>query len=376
MVEKHKPGPFYLSTAGIRTGDQPLSSNASAIFSSARSSLNWTKARQIFSYIGQGPFEPGLVPDDSPYRHLNPDVDYAGVSPPYFAVITKSEDLDNYHAIGGILDAWRYSDGATVSWMYDGSVTWEQLFRTYHDSHKDPSLVTFMNGFPSVRIELLATPGKGPRDYGGGYSFHKLRYDKMMVGNLSLWTVPDTASEMDDEDWTLFSESEFKTGRQVRSFDSSRRGIGNLIDSANDIEYRTSRCLLQSGHPLGISTGSSEYVDIRTGRATLSGNASKFRVSPRGLYSGDTVVCTPAVVAWAPGASEVSPARVRFYSVVSGDFAEIEITSGTEALYTAPGGLNVSKYDDRIIIDFKSQPGQAVAVRTYALFEDLPGIPS
>lgn len=371
MTEKHKSN-GWSSYGGFHTGDPPMSSGSSKIHDQSRALLNWIKNRQIFSYMGQGPFETGLVPDTNPYRHLNPDVDFPGTTDPYFAVITKSDELDNlYHPIGGMLNAWRYSSDASISWRYSGAAAWEELFHSYHDSNEGDAHFTV--GYPSVRIPLLSTPGKGPRDYGvtgGGYTYHKLKYSKLMIGGLALWTMPDTALSMDNDEWTLFIESEFGIGRQVRGSDTERAGIGNLIGSVGDIKYRTSRCLLQSGHPLGISTSSTTYVDIRTGRASAGGDASKFRVASKSLFRGATVSCTPSVVAWSPGASEETPSYVKFYSVLCGDSCEIAITSGTEAQYTAVSGLDIARLDDRIIVEAKAYSGGAVALRTYSIWED------
>lgn len=369
---KHSPGPSYLNTDLFRTGDPPVATEALSLHAQARQLLNWTKSQQIFSYMGQGPFEPGLVPDSSPYRHLNPDIDYSGSATPYFAIITKSEDLSYYHPIGIMVDAWRYSADAAIHWRYSGGASWERVFQSYHS---EPSVAPHFTdaGGPSIRIPILCPPGTGPRDYGqtgGGYGYHKLRYSGICMGGVSAWTMPDTRYAMDDPVWTLFDEAEFGYKRQVRGEDSSRLGLGNMIGDIEAIRYRTSRCLLQSGHPLGISTSSNDPVDIRTGRLASGGDGSKFNVQPIAPYRGDTVLCTPCVVAWAPGASVGSPATVRFTSVGAGDTCEIDITSGTEALYTAPGGLEVLRGEERIVIDFAAHSGGVVAIRSYALWED------
>lgn len=372
MTDQHKPNPGWSAGSHFQTGDPPMSTGAYGLYEQARFCLNWMKARQIFSYLGQGPFEPGLVWDTSPYCHLNPDVDYPGAADPYFAVITKSEELDNlYHPIGGVLNAWRYSTGASVKWKYSGGSNWEQLFTGYQNSHSEA--VHFTEGYPSVRIPLTSAPGKGPRDYGvegSGYTYHRLSYSKLMVGGLALWTMPDTELAMDSDLWSLFSGSEFGVGKQVRGSETVRRGIGKLFDAIQELKYRTSRCLLQSGHPLGVSTGSETYVDIRTGRPSASGDASTFRMVPKALFRGATLPCTPAVVAWSPGATVENPSYVEFYSAVAGDTCEIAITSGTEAIYSVPAGLQVAREDERLIIEAKAFSGGAVAIRSYALWED------
>lgn len=372
MSEIHKPGPAYLSSDLFRTGDPPIATEALGISDQARELLNWEKNGQIFSYLGQGPFEPGLVPDYSPYRHLNPDVDYAGSTTPYLAIITKSEDLSYYHPIGIMINAWRYAAGAEIHWRYDGGASWERVFKAYHS---EPSFTPHFTdiGGPSIRLSLLCPQGSGPRDYGqsgGGYGYHKMRYSGICIGGVAAWTMPDTRYSMGDPVWTLFQDAEFGFRRQVRGEDTTRRGLGNLIGDIEAIRYRTSRSLLHSGHPLGISTSSNDPVDIRTGRLASGGDSSKFNIQPVAPYRGNTVLTTPCVVAWAPGASEGSPATVRFSSVGAGDTCSIDITSGTEALYTSPGGLEVLRGEDRIVIDFAAHSGGAVAVRSYALWED------
>lgn len=368
-TEKHKPGPIHNRDWCLRTGYPGRASDAHDIHDQFRWLLNWVGQRQIFSYMGQGPSFNGVIPDHSIYRHMNPDYDYGGS--PYFSIITRSENLTGEtirpHAIGGLIIPWRYDAGSSVSWTRDGGTAVE-IWSSASASHTDMNVVTYATE-PNERIYF----GKSPRENGGvsGFGAQKLSYSKMMVAGLGVWTMPDfTPLCMSEEAFTLIQEAEFALMRQVRGESGTvKRGIGHLIGALGDLKDRTSRCLLQSGHPTGVYTTSTTYVDLRNGRASGAGQ-SAFIVQPKGLYNESNIACTPAVVAWAPGASEGSPAYVKFTSITASDTCEIPITSATQALYVSASGLDVYRQKEQVIIEMKAASGGAIALRTYSLWED------
>jgi hypothetical protein len=317
--------------------------------------------------MGPGPCYAGTVPDYSAYRHINPDYDYGGT--PYFHIITKSDELASGlpHALGGVIIPWRYDAGASVTWIRQ-SGTPVEIWSSAVQSHTDMDSVTYSTE-PSKRILL----GKQPREMGNaaGFGVQTLLYSKLMVAGLGVWTMPDFSPLcMDEEAYTMIQEAEFALMRQVRGYaGTSKLGIGHLIGYLGELKERTSRCLLQSGHPTGIYTTSTSYVDIRNGRAAGAGQ-SAFMVQPKGLYRGNYLTCTPVVVAWAPGASEGSPAYIRFTSVSADDECVIPITSAAQALYVSAAGLDVYRQKEQVIIEMKAAAGGAIALRTYSLWED------
>ena len=122
--------------------------------------------------------------------------------------------------------------------------------------------------------------------------------------------------------------------------------------------------MLGTGHPTGICTSSTSYVNLR-------GDEAPFMVRPMALYSDDDVACTPAIVAGAVGSSGGNPAYVKFSSTTSADDSEIEITSDTEALYSDPGGLNISKEGDLVNIYLKAPTDGAIYLMAYTLWEGI-----
>lgn len=360
-MPKHISTPSELSSAPFKTGRPALAYDATKLSENVRWLLNWVGQKQIFSFTGPGPIRRDVLRADSPYIHLNPDYDFTGNA--YFKVITRSEALDGAsHQLGGIVIPWRYSEQAGIAWTPSGGAL-STLWRTGTDSHRDIDSVKFSH-YPNIRINLydnLLDPGVE----GGGFAAHKLAYEKMMVAGVGIWTMPDRSL---DEEWRLFDLTQFQINRQVRGYVSGgRRGLGTLIEKLEDILYRTSRCLLQSGHPTGVSTSSATYVNLRYDDAP-------FMVQPVAPYRGNNVPCSPAIVAGAVGASELNPVYVKFESLVAGDSYEFEITDDTEALYSAAGVLDCYRTKEMVRISIKANSDAAVYVRTFSLWEDLGAV--
>jgi len=367
-TEQHKTGPYWTQSGRFNTGNMPMANDAKALHDHARWLLNFAKRGPIFWFIGPGPFEPNLVPDHSPYRHINPDYDYDGT--PYLAVITRIPYQSGIvHAMGGELLAWRYGTGSTITWRYPnpaGGWYSKEMFHAYSESHSDMDTVHFTQK-PEYRIALF----KDMYTYGSStseFSYCKLEYIYMMVGGLMLWGMPDYKTEMAKPGISLFQEHEFQTGHLVRGYDASRKCLGTLIGNAGNIIERTGRCLLQSGHPLGVyTTNSSTYVDLRNGRTT---HRSSFMASPKALYRGNYLSASTAIVAFAKNASAENPGYVKFTSNESGDTSIFEITADTEALYSDPSSLTLYRNKPTIEIDLKAPTGGAVGLRSYSIWED------
>lgn len=347
-----------LNAYSLKTGKPPLSYDARQIADNTRHLLNWIGQKQIFTFAGPGPIERDFLHDDSPYIHINPDYDFDG--DPYFAVITKSEEINStHHQLGAVVIPWRYQSGSSISWQHVGESE-ETLWSSTGDSHNDIDTVRQWHQ-PNGRIRLyngLSDPGVSS----GGYAYHKLNYTGMMIAGLSIWTMPDRDLS---EYWRLFDLAQFGVDRQIRGHVSGgRRGLGTLIGELHDLLYRSSRCLIQSGHPTGVCTSEATYVNLR-------GDSAPFRVVPMSPYYGATVSCTPSIVAGASGATAINPVYVKFESVGAGDSCEIEITSDTEAQYTDQGGLLCNRAGDLVNISIKGNTNAAVYVRTYSIWEDL-----
>ena len=358
-MPKHKSTPKTAVEFAYSTGRAPMATDGTMLAEQARHMLNWAKCGQIFTYAGPGPFDRTLVQADSDYIHLNPDYDYEGT--PYFSIITKSEDFTNLgHQLGGYVIPWRYQKGATIRWSPEGYGSVQiPVWEAGADSHDDITAVRFSSN-PTTRIKLY----DNVIDYGvagGGFSVQKLAYNGMMIAGVGLWAMPDRTL---DTQWRLFDLEQFLTGRQVRGWVGTgpRRGLGKLLGELADIIYRTGRCLLQSGHPTGVCTYQTSYVNLRH-------DDSAFMVEPAGLFRGNDVPCTPCVVAGAVGASVGNPAYVKFESLASSDSYEFEITSDAEALYTAPAALDCYRFSEHVRVSIQAPTDGVVYVRTFAIWE-------
>jgi hypothetical protein len=354
-MPRHKSKPTTTGTGQFTIGSPPLSAGSISVSEQARHLLNWGRCGQIFSYMGPGPFDRSLASRYPSHVHTNPDYDFTGS--PYFSIVTKSEEFTTLgNQLAGFVIPWRYQAGATIDWTASGGSP-VNLFTAGGDSHDDIDAVRQHNN-PTERIRLYNGLTENGVE-GGGFSAHKLEYSGMMVAGLGIWAAPDMFL---DSDRRLFDLEQFLSGRQVRGEDTSRAGLGNLIGDVQSILYRTGRCMLQSGHPLGVCTSSTSYVNLRH-------DASAFLVEPMGIYGGTDIACTPFIVAGAYGATEGAPAYVQFETVGSSDSYEFEITSDTEALYTAPGELDCYRYSEQVLISLKAPSGGAVYVRTYGIWE-------
>lgn len=358
----------YSNSNGFRTAMSPRSSYGRLLSAHARWLLNWLKCQQIFTYSGPGP-----IPEENEYQftqwlQYNPDYDFTGS--PELAIVTRSDaktaTTDNLY--GASCYAWRHDAAASISWQNSSMGSAVDVWQSKQKSHQD---LTAVNCFqtPAVKCvfnQPLNEPGNG--DF--GFDVHKLTYSKIMIAALGIYSLPDL--DLDQIDSRLFDLEEFLTGRIIKGFDvGDRAGLGDLVYHLQNLEQVTARCLLQSGVPTYIyENRSADYYNIRTGTTYADADGrSRFLIQPRKLYEGD-VTTTPFVVARGVGASGDAPGYVRFTSLETEDTAVIEITSNTQALYTAAGALDVANGKDKILIELQAPSNGGIAVKTYGIWED------
>jgi hypothetical protein len=202
----------------------------------------------------------------------------------------------------------------------------------------------------------------------GQFTVGFLRTERMRVAALSVWTMPDL--NLYDEEAVILPDH-VRAGEPIRGYSATgrpslgdlqyRRGYGGLAESAannNDLERNTRRCLLQSGHPIGIRTVADAYVNLR------GGENSYFKVKPRNLknLSASTgIKAHPAFYATGEGA-------VRFTSIETSDTWEMGVDG--EALYTdVDQEFLIAAGGDRIQIDFQAAVDSEMTLNTFSLWE-------
>ena len=211
-------------------------------------------------------------------------------------------------------------------------------------------------------------------DGDGEFSVGFLKYDRMRIAALSIFTAPDRPALTEEQ--AIVTQNDVAPGRAIRGYTGSGQGsIGDLQYLAgqggsdydiDDVERVTRRCLLQSGHPRGLSTQeSSSYENIR------GGNNSYFRVVPRNLTgkTSGNVSTIPCLYGYCQGAS-ISSAYVKYTALTSGDTWTYEITSDAPALWGDMTTLDVAATGDFLKIEVKAPPNGTIVLRSYSLWED------
>jgi len=220
--------------------------------------------------------------------------------------------------------------------------------------------------FSDLDIRERGRFGYNP-DADGGFSVGFIRADRCRVAGLNIWTMPDT--RLYDDEARILSEH-VRAGEPIRGYETSGRpSIGTLehlrsyggelsIDGYHDdLERTTRRCLLQSGHPIGISTESATYENLR-------GYESFFKVWPRNLQNLDAatgVKAHPAFYASGEGS-------ILLTSTTGADTWEIEVDG--EGLYSdIDQSFLVAAGGDQVKIEVKAATGSRMTVHTYSIWE-------
>jgi hypothetical protein len=270
--------------------------------------------------------------------------------------------------------------GASTLWTGTTSTSWQHfdaVFQAGANVLKFEATVDSSSkyvNFDNLELKELGRFRYKP-DADGDFSVGFLGVERVCVAGLSIWTAPDRYPT-DTE--ARVEESDLVYGRAVRGYTGTGQpsvgdleymtGKGGSDYDIDDVERNTRRCLLQSGHPLGLSTDEySSYYNIR------GGNASYYRIRPRNLAdktTGSNVSTIPCLYGYCQGAAVGNEAYVKYTATTSGDTWTYTINSDTAGLWTDVNRLDVDAVGDKVKIEVKAPPGGYIVIGAYSLWED------
>ena len=341
---------------------------------------NWAQNGQIFTYSGP------------PDYTMNSDV---AVDSNFYIVLHGPPLTDGSQAnrrLGGYLLPWRYKaqTGAEFGeYVADVQVKWTPPGDSQVDlidivAEFQPWTGTSTkgygqrlntgraNGFELGTDNFYYTPDSTNR-----FSYGVLYTEGICPAALGVWTMPIPNISTTNEQIQL---KNFGPGRCIRGYTGDdRQSVGDLIHRMGmedwDEDYvmnNARRCLFQWGHPVGVYTASTSYVEMFS--------SARYRVTSQNVMgsSSGTVDAYPAIVASATNASVSNPGYVKLSSTTGADTWEVEITGDSVALYDYSDASNDklaidSDATDSIKVEMKAPTGGSgeLLLRTISLWEDI-----
>ena len=336
----------------------------------------WTKNQVLYSYSGP--------PDDD----IN---DYYGTgNNGYFYVILHGPARTDASTarLGGVLLPWNYKSvwgGSSydqpvkVMWFAPGD-SYYNIWGSDTNYIESSGEIDYIDDGNPIRtpkpIELFHDDFVWTPD--GSWQFGVIETFGIQTASLCIWAAPD-APPTDTQ--ALFKRSHFNSGQSITGFEDFAEvpSLGTMIHMMGDgavtagydsLQNNTKRCILQSGHPFGIWTDSTEYVDIA--------NGGTFKVFPQNLTDGTTDVASyPALVVKTNSCDADNKAYVKLTSTNGADTWELEISGNSEAAlydYTDASNdtLTIDPDEDEIKIELKGAGTSEITLRTFSLWQDAP----
>jgi len=367
MGEGHSKRPVILARQDGYIAQPPLSSAVGApLVRASRYARLWRGSQQVFTYSGP-------VGDDGTYA---PDSDETGV---YYIVLPNVERTSGEPLrLGGAIACGETTADASVTWATEAlggdetileiptpsGVSTDQLseaglaynlYQLWHDS--------FVQGYDDA--------------CGEDWMLGALTTNNIRVDALSVWTMPDPDGLIDDDD-VLVSMSAVAPRRSIRGYDAADpvASLGDLLVSLHatestdplGTEARARLCVLGFGHPTGVQTTETSYVNLRAGLDAA------FKIRTANLRGDDDERYVYPVIVWSwSGAGVGNEAGVLITSRGTSDDVEIATTTNNGAAVLAVGErILVSPGDDEITVEFKAPTSGGVVIHTVTLWEDEP----
>jgi hypothetical protein len=277
-----------------------------------------------------------------------------------------------------------WCSGGTEIWNGEATEDWQDFNETFV-MDGDYIYVGFdISELPEdtgyyVELDYMFVTQLGKFDYepdaSGGFLFGELAYERMMVAGLNVFSMPDIKLTADQAQILV---EQFRSGKAIRGYSGSGNASwGDLMrmlgdgqsDDVDDLERASRRCVMQWGHPCGITVNATSYTNIR------GGDDSWFMVQPSSIFGTDSnncVVCKPAIVAKTLNGENCS---VRITSSAAGgnDTSTVTVSATDWTLYEPDdfdGNLDVYYYHELIKVEAQAATGDAVSIKTVALFEN------
>ena len=358
-------------------GDPPLANRTGMPLQQSWAYMSQFNQRgQLFTYSGP------------PDGDINPDTDTTGT---YYIPLRgprKRDTTDITRNLNGVIVPWAtdpnwdggYANDVSVEWAVSGggySDIWKRNFRTSETAPDYNDRVEKLKGIQlpggAYQPDFTWTPA-----IDGDWVTYQLKTTGIQVAALGIWDAPDQ-TVADDQLW--LRRKDFAPGQIIRGFNADAdtyRSLGHAVRAIGDdnltddsLANMTGRCLLNTGHPVGIWSDSGAGLNI-------GGTDCSYKVWPQrieGLSSGQ-VKAFPCVVVTTTGATAINPATVVLKSTGAADDWTLSITSdaGAGKTFTHDAGdqayLDIDYDYDFIEVWIRSPSAGEIVLHSFALWSD------
>jgi len=394
-TNKHNAHPVYVNREYGYIGELPYASRVGVpLVRQIQYLLNFLQNEQWYTYSG-----PGYTSGDASSELPNPHHDY-GSEVPYYVILHAPEKADTSNSerqLGGVLLPWSYdanspSDPAKVTWQGPSMGSAETIWEAYDRWPVNGVDVYATERIPrSQAIQLWNTDDtvlgrdvfQWTPDNASEFEYGTLKTKYIRTAALGIWPMPDVTLTDDQMQISTANVAADRIIRGLRWQSGSLinlPSLGDMIQMIGDgsfdhdcVENATKRCLLQTGHPRGITCNETTYKNIRGD----SDSGSTFKVRTRNLLASTGTIATyPALVLSATNASGGNPGYVKYTSITGSDTWTLEVTSNTLALYDysqADGGSDTLAIDaddiDEVRIEVQAPTSGTITIWTYSLWE-------
>jgi hypothetical protein len=350
-------------------GDAPLSGNlANPLLKQMQYMQHWNQNLNLFNY--------SAPPDEA-------HCDDMGTTKRGFYYIILQSPLNSAHK--------RYLNGVILPWRYGsiwGDGSYDQPCRAIWYPPESPSVGYDVWGPAYIEADDLSDSTMAGGEYlksfaplemgGEAFQYHPtdgafqygiLQTHGIMTAAMSIW--PSPAPALSDAD-AVFEQQDIGPGTAIRGYDAGNEipslgrmmhQIGDITPTNDTVAQSIRRCLFQSGHPFGIWTDSTDFVNI-------SGTGSYRVVRQQFTATTPHVSIQYAFVATVTGADANNRAQVRFSAARSEQTATKTITSNSTTIHS--GSLTIEPDYDDITVELKASGTSEITLHSWSFWAYIP----
>ena len=289
----------------------------------------------------------------------------------------------------GVLVPWHYRPHIdSVSGDYDSRplIEWGKSpsFSSLWESHATYGWDRFSQADSQLptggEILLGGTDFKYTPVASGGWDVYRLITRNIRTAALGIWPAPFYTL---DDDQAQILLTRVAKGEVIRGYTGStdKESLGDLIHLVGDgtmdddvLSNMSMRCLFQWGHPIGVWSSDSSYVDLGV-LSTESGHAT-YKVQPpqwSPTYHSSTCKAYPALVVSTSGAAVGNEAHVRLTAVGTSDTWDLAIDSDLSQNlfdYTDASNdtLSINTTGDEFYVEVKAPSSGEITLHTVSLW--------